>query len=427
MQLFAQPVDRFSHSTRREFLVQSAGALGVTFLLPGLESAAARTRGPERAKSLITLWLDGGPSQLEMWDPHPGTKIGGPTRSIPTKIPGLEIADLYPQVAEQIDALSVIRSLVSKEGDHERGRYHLKTGYRPDPTLKHPSLGAVLAHELPDATIEIPMHVSLCANANAARGGFLGDRYDAFKLFDPGQNVRNMQSRVRQPKRTKRRLANLEVVSEAFSRQRRVAVDRTLHRHVTARAMAMMRSEQLQAFELEDEPQETRDRYGDTRFGRGCLVARRLIEQGVRAVEVTLQGFDSHTSNFEAHRENSQILDPALASLVADLRQRDLLDSTVLLCIGEFGRTPNINPLEGRDHWPHGFSCLVGGGGLRSGLVLGGTDPTGKKQEPENPIEVADLFATLFKVCGVDFEKEYMTPIGRPMAVSSGTPCERLL
>jgi hypothetical protein len=427
MQPFALLAARCSHSTRREFLVQSAGAFGLTFLLPGLDFAAAGARGPERGKSLITLWLDGGPSQLETWDAHPGTKIGGPAKSIPTKIPGLQIADLYPHVAEQIDALTVIRSLVSKEGDHERGRYYLKTGYRPDPTLKHPSLGAVLAHELPDATIEIPMHVSLCANANAARGGFLGDRYDAFKLFNPGENVRNMQSRVRQPNRTQRRLANLEVVSEAFSRQRRVAVDRTLHRHVTERAMAMMRSEQLKAFQLDDESQETRDAYGDTRFGRGCLVARRLVEQGVRAVEVTLQGFDSHANNFEAHRENSKILDPALASLVGDLRQRDLLDSTVVLCIGEFGRTPNINPLEGRDHWPHGFSCLVGGGGLRSGLVLGGTDPTGEKQEPEHPIEVADLFATLFKVFGVDFEREYMTPIGRPMAVSSGTPCKQLL
>jgi uncharacterized protein (DUF1501 family) len=189
----------------------------------------------------------------------------------------------------------------------------------------------------------------------------------------------------------------------------------------------MMTSDQLKAFDLDDEPAAVQQKYGDSRFGRGCLVARRLIEQGVRAVEVTLDGFDSHANNFEAHKSNGAILDPALASLLRDLRERDLFASTVVLCIGEFGRTPEINNLGGRDHWPTGFSCLVGGGGLRSGVVIGETDPSGKKVEPADPIEVRDLFATIMHAAGVDPEHEIITPIGRPMAFSDGKPIERLL
>ncbi len=410
--------------SRRDALKAAAG-LGLSFLLPGLDLRAAETRGPQRPKSMITLWLAGGPSQLETWDPHPGTKIGGPTNAIKTSIAGLEIADGYPQMAEQIDAMSVIRSLVSKEGDHERGTYYLKTGYRPDPTLKHPSLGAILTHELPDAGVEIPMHFSLGGSQWPARGGFLGDEFDAFKIFDPGRNLRNMRSRVSK-KRQDRRLSNLEVVSGAFG-NRGISSDGKLHRQTIDRALKMMTSEQLAALKIEDEPQDVVDAYGDSQFGRGCLVARRLVAQGVRSVEVTLGGFDSHAANFSAHTNNASVLDPAFAALIKDLKERDLLDSTIVLCIGEFGRTPKINPLDGRDHWPSGFSCVVGGGGLRSGLVIGQTDPQGEMKDPADPIEVKELFATLFRAMDVDYEQELLTPIGRPMALGDGSPIERLL
>jgi len=410
---------------RRDFL-QLAGALGLSFVLPGLEGRAAEKRGPERKKSLITLWLDGGPSQLETWDPHPGGTIGGPTTAIGTKNPGLQIAHLFPRVAEEIHHLSVIRSLVSKEGDHERGAYVLKTGFRPDPTLKHPSLGAILTHELSDPAVEIPQHISLGGSAWPARGGFLGDEYDAFKIFDPGRNLHNMKARVAD-ERQQRRLGNLEIVSRSFRQGRDLQTERTLHQHTVEHALRMMSSKQLEAFDIEHEPAAVRDAYGDTPFGRGCLVARRLVEHGVRAIEVNLRGFDSHANNFESHQANAQILDPAFAALIRDLRERDLLDSTVVLCIGEFGRTPNINPLDGRDHWPTGFSCVVGGGGLRSGMVIGGTDPEGKKKDPTDPIQVNDLYATLLKVFGVDYARENPTPIGRPMVFSEGTPIDRLI
>ena len=416
---------RTLRTPRRPLLGALAGSC-VSFLWPPLEAQQRRERGPQRPSSFILLWLAGGPSQLETWDPHPGTFYGGETESIATKISGLQIAAGYPQIAEQIDALSVIRSLVSKEGDHERGTYFVKTGYRPVPALKHPSVGAVLARMRPSQGVEIPQHVSLGSSQWPARGGFLGPQFDAFKVYSPGRGIPNMRARVSGDRRD-RRIRNLELLSRDFRHYRQVQAAATQHRETIERALRMMDSEQLRAFEIDDESSALREAYGDSDFGRGCLVARRLVEQGVRAVEVTLGGFDSHVNNFGVHRARAAVLDPAFATLVRDLRERDLLDSTVVLCIGEFGRTPTINPLDGRDHWPSGFSCLVGGGGIRSGVVIGETDPEGKRTQPSDPIRVQDLYATLLQRMGLDPRQEVVSPIGRPLALSDGVPIERLL
>ena len=411
--------------SRRDVLRLAAG-LGLSFLLPGLDSRAAQSRGTERPKSLITLWMGGGPSQLETFDPHPGTKIGGETTAIDTQIPGLEIAHLLPRTAEQVHEMCVIRSMVSKEGDHERGSYLLKTGYRPDPTLIHPSIGAIVAHELPALGVEIPQFISILNSQWRSRGGFLGDDYDPFKLLDPRQNLQNMKAKV-ETVRQDRRLKDLDVVERTFRNRRRIQSDATLHQEMVRRALTMMTSEQLKAFQAEDEPSKVRAAYGDTPFGVGCLIARRLVEVGVRSIEVNLEGFDTHTKNFSGHETQAKILDPAFAALIHDLRQRDLFDSTVVLWMGEFGRTPTINPLAGRDHWPTGFSSVIGGGGFRSGLVIGETDPEGKKTDPIDPIEIHDLYATIFKTLGVEYAKEMTTPIGRPMALCKGMPIDRLL
>ncbi|MCA9054438.1 MAG: DUF1501 domain-containing protein [Planctomycetaceae bacterium] len=416
----------------RRGVLQIAGGLGVSFLLPALTARAANVRGVERPKSLITLWMAGGPSQLDTWDPHPESKHGGPIQAISTSIPDLKIAHLFPQVAERMHHLNVIRSLVSKEGDHSRGTYFVQTGYRPDPTVIHPSIGALLTKSLPDDSIEIPMHVALATGDNfeSPVGGYLGAEFDAFRIYDPGHNLQNMQSHL-DPPRQDRRLENLSVISKTFQRRRELQAEATMHQHVVERALTMMSSEQLAAFMLEDEPRETVDRYGDSRFGRGCLVARRLVERGVRAIQVTLQGFDTHANNFEGHITQSKLLDPAFAALMDDLVERDLLDSTIVLCIGEFGRTPSINGLDGRDHWPNGFSCVIGGGGLRSGVVIGATDPDAqvedKKVEPHDPITVPDLYATVMSAMGVDWREEIITPIGRPLMLSQGSPIDRLL
>lgn len=410
--------------SRRSWLQVAAG-LGVSFALPALNARAANERGAERQKSLLVVWLAGGASQLETWDPHPDSATGGRVKGIKTTLGEALIADLYPQVAEQLGELNLIRSLTSKEGDHERGTTFMKTGYRPDPILTYPALSAIVTHELPTPNIEIPTHVSLGDGNMPARGGYLGDSLDAFRVYDPGRYLHNMKMHVADERR-ERRVASLDVLSKSFAQGRQVQADKTLHQLTVERALKMMSSEQLKAFELDEEPAAIKAAYGDSRFGRGCLVARRLIETGVRAVEITLGGWDSHANNHEGHVTQAALLDPAFATLIKDLKQRDLLQSTVVLCASEFGRTPSINPLEGRDHWPKWFSCLVGGGGLKKGLVIGETDPAGKA-DPKDPIQVQDLYATLLKMLGVEHSKEFITRIGRPIKFSDGTPLERLI
>ena len=424
MQQDISTIDRTANVTRRDAIFGIAAGLGLRWLPATGESAEKKQDVQKR--SLIIIWLAGGPSQLETWDPHPGTSIGGPTQSIGTAIRGVRIAADFPLLADQFHHFSVIRSLISREGDHERATYFLKTGYRPDPTLTHPSLGAIAAHEVPSPGLEIPSHVSLGSNRWPARGGYLGDRYDAFKIAKPGEKIRNLTPRVN-PLRQDRRLRNLELITRNFREYRSRPVDQTRHSETVQEALRMMNSNQLRAFELDPEPIGLRNRYGDSTLGRGCLVARRLIEQGVRAVEVTQSGFDTHADNFSQHASLAEDLDSALSSLVVDLHERGLLQQTSILCIGEFGRTPQVNRLEGRDHWPHGFSCLLAGGGLRSGLVLGETDPEGRKQKPSDPIPVADLYATLLSSLEIDPDREIMTPIGRPMSFAGGTPIARLL
>ena len=413
------------HPTRRDIL-QIAAATGLSFLLPGLEGRAQSARGTERPKSLITLWMGGAPSQLETFDPHPGMKIGGETRGINTQIPGIQISHLLPKMAEQMHEMCLIRSMVSQEGDHERGVYLARTGYRPDPTLIHPSLGAIAAYELTADSVEIPRYISLLNSQWPSRGGFLGDDYDPFKVLDPQKNLNNMKPPV-DAERQAKRLKDLDVAEQQFRKRRRIQVDTTMHRDTVRRALAMMSSDQLKAFQAEEEPAEIQAAYGDTPFGKGCLIARRLVEAGVRSIEVNLEGFDTHANNHQGQSTQAAIFDPAFAALIHDLKQRDLFESTVVLWMGEFGRTPAINKLGGRDHWPTGFSCVVGGGGFQKGLVIGETDPEGEKVQPSDPIDVADLHATIMQTLGIEYAKELRTPIGRPMALCKGRPVDRLL
>jgi uncharacterized protein (DUF1501 family) len=395
---------------------------GAAGLLARAEQQAGRH---EPARSIIMLWLAGGPSQLETFDPHPGTRIAAGTRAIETSVPGVELAEGFERLAEQMESVTLIRSLTSKEGDHERGAYHAKTGYRPDPTIVHPSIGAAVCHELPLAGVEIPRHVSILPDGQPARGGFLGAEFDAFQVYDlagplpdvsPAVSAQQMQSR----------LDDLAVVERAFALGRTAGVAVAGHRNAFSAARRMMTSDQLAAFDVSRESRFDRDRYGDTPFGRGCLAARRLIEVGVRCVEVTLAGWDSHVNNHAIHRDLIRVLDPAFAALVADLKERDLLSRTVVLCGGEFGRTPRMNGLDGRDHWPHNFAWAVAGGSLPGGLTLGESDPTGGNRPAPNAVTISDLYATVLHTLGLDAATELMSPIGRPIKLSEGTPIHRL-
>jgi hypothetical protein len=408
---------------RRQFLAMA----GVSWLTPiGRLLADQAERSREPAQSVILLWLDGGPSQLETFDPHPGTSFAGGTQAIKTAVPTIQLAQGFEQLADQMHSVALVRSMVSKEGDHERGTYLMKTGYRPDPTVEHPSIGAICCHELPAGRTDIPRHISIQTVQRPSRGGFLGGDYDAFQVGDPRDKLPDMRPPVPEL-RDSQRVHDLEIVESAFARGRQSRVARTLHRETLARARLMMTSEQLRAFDISREPASVVAEYGDSPFGRGCLAARRLIEVGVRCVEVSLGGWDSHVRNHEIHRGLVKQLDPAFAALIRDLARHKQLDRTIVLCCGEFGRTPRINPFGGRDHWPTGFSLALAGGGIRGGHVLGETDPEAVK-DPARPTTIYDIHATILTALGLDPAKENIAPAtGRPIKLSEGKPIRELL
>lgn len=406
---------------RRQFL--GAAALGTSWLTRASQVLAqdhqpGRRRGP--ARSIIVLWLDGGPSQLETFDPHPGSNIAAGTGAIDTAVRGVQLATGLERTAEELSSIALVRSMVSQEGDHERAAYAMKTGFRPDPTVFHPSIGAILCHQLPAAGVEIPRHISILPGQWSARGGFLGEQFDAFRTGDPATPVPDTRSH-QSAARDERRIRDLDVVERAFAERRQSRAQATLHRASVDAARRMMSSEQLRAFDVSEEPLALRQSYGDTPFGRGCLAARRLTEAGVRCVEVTLRGWDTHANNHALHRRQLEILDPAFSSLIRDLRERGRLANTVVVCGGEFGRTPTVNPLGGRDHWPKGFSVALAGGAIPGGAVHGATDPEGRR-DPETPATVADLQATLLAAVGIDLTQVQQTPIGRTVRITEGQP-----
>lgn len=437
--------DRFAcgslaHVNRRT-LLKAAGLSGLCWLTPlaeRLARAAAEAPHGKPAKSVIVLWMQGGPSQFETFDPHPdpSSKIAGGTKWIETAVKGTRVAAGLPLVAEQMESISLVRSVVSKEGDHERATYNAKTGFRPDPTLIHPSLGAIICHQTTD-NVEIPRHVSILPGQWPARGGFLGDQFDAFQTYDPSGPVPDVTAPVSAPRRSKR-LADLDVVESQFARGRIKQLDanKTLHRTSIQAARKMMESEHLKAFDVGNASQNLKKEFGDSPFGRGCLAAVQLIEVGVRCVEVTLDGWDTHANNHELVAKRNEILDPAFAALIKELKSRRLLESTIVLWGGEFGRTPVIRGLDGsgRDHWPHGFTVALAGGGIRGGLVIGENSPTPKPEVKDlvganvrDPRNIEDIHATVLHALGIDFAQEVETPIGRPMAFSKGKVIGELL
>jgi len=426
-----------AHFSRRSLLSGALGAASLTWLTPVAEHLArAAEQAPKGApaKSVIVLWMAGGPSQLETFDPHAGSKIAHTeTKSIRTAAADIQIGDALPLMAEQMADVSLVRSLVSKEGDHERASYNVKTGFRPDPTLVHPSLGAIVCHQTKD-NVEIPRHVSILAGAFPPRGGYLGDQYDAFKTYDPIGSIPDVSARV-PPARAARRLDDLQNIVEAnFARGRIKSLgERTLQESSIAAARQMMSSEQLKAFELAAAPETLRKEFGDTPFSRACLAAVQLVEVGVRCVEVELSGWDTHANNEAGVRSQCAILDPAYAALLKQLRERKLLNSTIVLWTGEFGRTPRVNSAGGRDHWPHGFTAALAGGGIAGGRVIGETsaapklDENNRLHDVADPRNIEDLGATILHACGINFAQEIETPIGRPMALSKGKVIAELL
>jgi hypothetical protein len=364
--------------------------------------------------------MNGGPSQTDTFDPKPGHANGGPFAAIHTSTPGIRIAEHLPLVARQMHHLAIVRSMQTREGDHGRASYHLRTGYRPMPPIEYPTLGSLVAREREQTDAELPSFVSI--GGGGLSPGFLGPRYAPLAIgqggfpgaVDGALHVQDLAvpASVGRP-RFDERLSLMRELGAEFN-ESRPGSGTAGHRVAYGRAERLMGPAAAQALDLNREPARLRDAYGRNLFGQGCLLARRLVERSVPFVEVNLGGWDTHDDNFNAVRARCDILDPAWATLLGDLEARGLLDSTLIVWMGEFGRTPVINPRQGRDHYPAAWSVVLGGGGIRGGQVVGRTS-AGGDTVVERPTAVRDLLATICLALGLDPARQNMSSVGRPI------------
>jgi uncharacterized protein DUF1501 len=411
---------------RRDFLrgISLAGIAAGTLSWTDLMTAqAAELR--KKGKACILLWMSGGPSQFETFSPKPDHPNGGSTKAISTSVSGVQISENFPLLAKSMKDIAVIRSMTSKEGSHPRATFFMHTGYIPSASVKYPSIGAVVAHEIGDSKSKLPSFVRVGGRAQTgSNGGFLGVQYDPFDIQNPAAMPMNTIPTT-SVDRFRRRLDLLGQLEQDFAATAPQEV--TDHSQQYERTAKMILSPSMQAFDLSKEPDKTREAYGKTQFGNSCLLARRLVESGVTFIEIDLGGWDTHADNFAKTKELAGQVDQPFAQLIADLKQRGMFDSTVIMWMGEFGRTPAVNPRGGRDHYPRAFNAVVAGGGLRGGQVIGETDKAGV-EVTSNPVTVQDLFQSVCKSLKIDPTKENMSPIGRPIkVVDGGKPVKELV
>jgi len=403
---------------RRHFLSHLAGAATLAAPATAFTNTilAQATDMRKRHKAAIMLWMGGGPSSIDIWDLKPGAPTGGPFKQIATSADGVAISEHMPLMAKQMHHMAVVRSMSTREADHMRGRYYMHTGYVPNPNIEHPSYGSVIAHELIDQVpqLEIPPFVSV--GSGSVGPGFLGMTWAPF-VVDSNGNVRNLDMGI-DPDRLAQRMEMLATVEKKFISERRGGSAED-HMKVLDKTVKLMTSEQMKAFKVAQEPAEARERYGNTGFGRGCLMARRLVEAGVPFVEVDLGGWDNHAGIFNTlSNQKLPELDKAMSALVEDLADRGMLDDTVIMWMGEFGRTPNINGGGGRDHWARSWSVVVGGGGFKRGVAVGETSDDGKEVVSE-PCTSQDLMASVLKALDVSLEITFTSKNGRPMKIAN--------
>ena len=405
---------------RRGFLGTAAVGAASTFaadmtVLDALKSPVLAEEIKRNQKRVILLWLAGGASQLETWDPKPGRPTGGPFRPIQTAVPGVEISELLPKMAQRMKHTAIIRSLNTRIGDHGGGASLMETGRKREQGVEYPDLGAILARELGRADSQVPDYVSMYTSTEGRRkgtSGFLGSRYAPMFLAEKmlPDNIGRLEtiSDIDHKERGELR----QLLAKRFVRGRK---SNTLGSHLNAyeRVRGIMASEKL--FDISQEPQKARDMYGPMQFGQQCLIARRLIEAGVPFVKVARAWWDSHGQNFETHRELCADLDHSMSTLIDDLKERGLLENTLIITLAEFGRTPNINGSLGRDHFANAWSTSLTGCGIKGGSVYGKTDKDGQTVA-DGEITSGHLFATIFKALGVDHEKEY-TLGSRPIPI----------
>jgi len=413
--------------SRRE-LLQVGSAIAPSSWVPWLAARAANH--PERRRSCIVLWMSGGPSQLDTFDPKPGHKNAGPVRAIQTTVAGVCVGEHLPRVAQQMKHLAIVRSMATKEGDHGRATLHLRTGNLPQGAIDFPVFGSLVAHEQDSVESDLPGYVSISPRFSPASlsAGFLGPKYgplvvggrgEAENFYGDDTSVLRVENLglpygVSPTRADDRRQLLTDLEQDFITSRPGVATDS--HRSAYQRAARLMRKSAAKAFDLTEETDALRDRYGRNRFGQGCLLARRLVERGVPFVEVTLGGWDTHDNNFNLVKNLCETLDPAWATLVADLKERGLLDTTTIVWMGEFGRTPGINPRAGRDHYPNAWSVVLGGGGITGGQAVGRTSTDGSTVE-DRPVAVPDLLATICHAIGIDPSKQNQSNVNRPIRV----------
>jgi len=405
-----------SQITRRDALKMSAaGVVGASMSgwLPVLAARAAEAKA--RTKSCVLLWMDGGPSHKDTFDLRPGTEHGGPYRNIPTNVTGIQVSEYFAKLSQLMNHGAIIRSMSTGEGAHGRAKYYLHTGYKEGVGgLVYPSIGAIASRELGRAGSPLPNFVSIGQRSYGS--GFLGARHAPLIVNDPLRGVENLRPTV-EDSQFRGRLSLLEELEGSFDRTHHAEVA-SAHRTTYQGAVTLM-DRGGQAFDITTEPAAVRDAYGRTKFGEGCLMARKLIENGVTFVEVNLGGWDTHQNNFTRVRQLTETVDPAMSQLVIDLRERGLLDSTLVIWMGDFGRTPRINARgaqPGRDHYPRAWSSVMMGGGIRGGQVIGRTDAQAATVV-ERPVSTLDFMATVCRILGIDHNKQFQTPIGRPIRI----------
>lgn len=412
--------------TRRQLLRAGiTGGLGLVvsswLARPGLAFAAAPGT-KVKAKHVILLWMNGGPSHIDTWDPKQG-KTAGPHKAIKTSVPALSISEHLPQLARLANKLAVIRGMTSKEGNHQRAQYLLHTGYVPSPTVQHPSLGGWVSKRMGEPATGLPAFVSLNGVSHGA--GFFGVQHGPFVVRQAGDMPADVSPAVDDARFAARQKLLGEMETSFAARTGDAKVEG--RRDVYAKADRLMRAPALEAFDVSNEPVSVVRSYGDSPFGKACLTAARLVGAGVRFVEVTLDGWDTHKNNFERTKDLMGQLDPAMGGLLVDLERRQLLAETLVVWMGDFGRTPRINADGGRDHHPAAWSAVLAGAGVRGGVVHGETDADGAKVV-KDAVSVPDLLATIAAVLGLDPDDTVMSPAGRPIALTDhGTPVRSIL
>jgi len=398
--------------SRRAFLgsMGAAGLMGTSGAVHALSEKGLTGALKNSKKRVILLWLAGGSSQLETWDPKPGAVTGGPFTDIGTDIPGVRISELMPQMAKRMKHSCIVRSLNTRDGGHGGGAQMMMRGRKDEPNLKYPDLGAVVARELGQMDSQVPDYVNFYTSTegrNSARvsPGFLGARYGAIHLHDGEKltlpNIKKLDSITQGDHEARAQLRRF--LSDRFEQGRELPVVKS-HAAAYARVHGLMSSEKL--FDLSSEPKKIREMYGPTQFGEQVLMARRMVEAGVPFVRVSRAWWDSHGQNFETHLELVPELDRVLAALIDDLKQRGMLDDVLIVTMGEFGRTPRINGSLGRDHFATAWSASLHGCGVKGGAVYGKTDAKGEKVT-EGEIGAGEFFATILEAAGIDHTKEY--------------------